>query len=123
MGIVTGLAGLVLGAVAAWQLARGFAAAEMSRLRTRLEERIGFWQGETERARVHAAQVAERTAAWVAGCQQGRDDVLSLARALGQHTAQAGSSSSVASSSPLPTSSGPSCTSCPTRSATPRHKP
>jgi hypothetical protein len=89
MGIVTGLAGLVIGAVAAWQLRRGFAAAEISRLRTRLEEGIGFWQGEAERARADAAQVAERTAAWVAGCQQGRDDVLSLVRALAQHTAQA----------------------------------
>jgi hypothetical protein len=29
-----------------------------------------------------AAQVTERTAAWVAGCDQGREDVLSLARAL-----------------------------------------
>jgi hypothetical protein len=90
MGIVTVLAGLVTGAVAAWQLARGLAAVEMSRLRARLEEQIGFWQGATERARAEAAQVAERTAAWVAGCQQGRDDVLSLARALAQHTAQAG---------------------------------
>jgi hypothetical protein len=89
MDILAGLGGLVIGAVAAWWLARGYAVAEMSRLQTRLEERIGFWQGETERARANAAQVAERTAAWVAGCQQGRDDVLSLARALGQHTAQA----------------------------------
>ena len=61
----------------------------MSRLRTRLEERIGFWPGETERARANAAQVAERTAAWVADCQQGRGDVLSLARALGQQAARA----------------------------------
>jgi hypothetical protein len=89
MGILAGLAGLVIGAVAAWQLARGYAAAEMNRLRTRLEEQIGFWQGETERARASAAQVAERTAAWVAGCQQGRDDVLSLARALAQPITQA----------------------------------
>ena len=86
MGILTGLAGLVIGAVAAWQLARGYAAADMNRLRTQLEERIGFWQGETERARANAAQVTERTAAWVAGCQQGREDVISVARALAQHT-------------------------------------
>lgn len=85
MGILTGLAGLVIGAVAAWQLARGYAAADMNRLRTQLEERIGFWQGETERARANAAQVTERTAAWVAGCQQGREDVISVARALAQH--------------------------------------
>ena len=84
MGILTGLAGLVIGAVAAWQLARGYAAADMNRLRTQLEERIGFWQGETERARANAAQVTERTAAWVAGCQQGREDVISVARALAQ---------------------------------------
>ncbi|HEY6297389.1 MAG TPA: hypothetical protein VIX15_17150 [Streptosporangiaceae bacterium] len=90
MGIVTGLAGLVIGAVAAWQFARGLAAAEMSRLRARSDEQIAFWQGETERARADAAQVAERNAAWVAGCQQGRDDLLSLARALAQHTAPAG---------------------------------
>jgi uncharacterized small protein (DUF1192 family) len=89
MDIVTGLAGLVIGAVAAWQLARRVGTTEMSRLQTELEERIAFWQGETERARANAAQVAERTAAWVAGCRRGRDEVLSLARALIQHTAQA----------------------------------
>lgn len=89
MDIVTGLAGLVIGAVAAWQLARGYAAAEMNRLRARLEERIGYWQSEAELARASATQVTERTAAWVAGCQQGRDDVLSLARVLAQHATQA----------------------------------
>ena len=50
----------MIGAVAAGQLGRRYAAAEMNRLRARLEERIGFWQGETERARANAAQVAER---------------------------------------------------------------
>jgi hypothetical protein len=89
MIIFAGLAGLVIGAVAAWQLGRRYAAAEMNRLRARLDERIGFWQGETERARANAAQVAERTAAWADGCQQGREDVLSLARALAQHITQA----------------------------------
>ncbi len=90
MYIVIGLAGLVIGAVAGWRLARGYSAAEINRLRTRLEERIGYWQSETERARASAAQVADRTAAWVAGCQQGREDVLSLARTLAQHPTQAG---------------------------------
>ena len=86
MSILAGIAGLVLGAAVTWQVARGQAAAEMSRLRARLEQRIGFWQGETERARASAAQVTERTAAWVAGCRQGRQDVLSVARALGPNT-------------------------------------
>lgn len=86
MNILAGLAGLVIGAAVTWQVAQGYAAAEMSRLRTRLEQRIGFWQGETERARASAAQVTERTAAWVAGCRQGRQDVLSVARALAPNT-------------------------------------
>jgi hypothetical protein len=82
MDIVTGLAGLLIGASAACLVTWRSATAEMSRLRARLEERVSFWQGETERARASAAQVTERTAAWVAGCEQGREDVLSLARAL-----------------------------------------
>lgn len=82
MVILAGLAGVVLGAVAAWQLARGRAAAERSQLRAQLEERISYWQGETERARDIADRVSEQTAAWVAGCQRGREEVLSLTRVL-----------------------------------------
>jgi hypothetical protein len=89
MDILAGLAGLVAGAVMAWQLVRWRAAAELSRLRAQMDERIGYWQDETERARATASRLSERTAAWVAGCQQGREDVLSLARALAQHGAQA----------------------------------
>ena len=87
MNILTGLTGLVIGTVAAWQVARGWAAAELSHLRAYFEEQIGYWQGEAERAKIHAAQLSEQTAAWVAGCQQGREDVLSVARALAQRPA------------------------------------
>lgn len=90
MDILTGFAGLMIGAVAAWQLVQWRAAAELTRLRMRMDERICYWQDETERARAAAAQLSERTAAWVAGCQQGREDVLSLARALAQHDTRAG---------------------------------
>jgi len=84
MIILAGLAGVILGAVAAWQLARGRAVAERSELRAQLEERISYWQGETERARASADRVSEQTAAWVAGYQQGREEVLSLTRVLAQ---------------------------------------
>lgn len=84
MAILAGLIGLLTGAFAAGLVTRRRAAAEMRWLRARLEERVGFWQGETERARASAAQAAERTAAWAAGCQQGREDLLSLARTLAQ---------------------------------------
>lgn len=59
--------------------------------RARLEDQIGYWQGEAERAKIRTAQLSEKTAAWVAGCQQGRKDVLSVARALAQHATQNGS--------------------------------
>jgi hypothetical protein len=90
MDILVGLAGLVIGAAAAWQFAGRRAAAETGRLRARLEERVSYWQGEGERARATAARVSEETAAWVAGCQQGREDLLSLARVLAQPPARAG---------------------------------
>jgi hypothetical protein len=82
MDILTGLTGLMIGAVVAWGLARGLTAGKMSRLRAQLQARIDHWQDETERARAHAARVGEQAAAWAAGCQQGREDVMSLARAL-----------------------------------------
>ena len=62
MGIVAGLAGLVIGAVTAWQIVQWRTDAELARLRAQLEQ----------------------MAAWVAGCQQGREDVLSLAREMAQ---------------------------------------
>jgi hypothetical protein len=90
MGTLAGLTGLLVGAVAAWQFGRARAAAELRRLQARLEERIRYWQDETERARATASRLTEQTAAWVAGCQQGREDVLSVARTLSQHGSQAG---------------------------------
>jgi hypothetical protein len=84
MDILTWLAGLTIGAVAAWQVARGYAAADLSRLRARLQEQIGYWQDQAERANLRAGQLSEQTAAWAAGCQQGREDVLAAARALTQ---------------------------------------
>jgi hypothetical protein len=82
MDILTGITGLMIGATAAWALARGRAAGKMSRLRAQLQARIGYWQDEAERARAHAARTGEQAAAWAAGCQQGREDVMSLARVL-----------------------------------------
>jgi len=90
MDIVAGLIGMLTGAFVVGLATRRYAAREMSRLQARLEERVSFWQGETERARTSAAQVTERTAAWVAGCEQGRQDMLSLARTCGAISEAAG---------------------------------
>jgi hypothetical protein len=67
MDVFAGLVGLLIGAAAAWSL---------------VAPRIAYWRSETERARANVARIAEQAAAYAAGCQQGRDDVLSLARVL-----------------------------------------
>jgi hypothetical protein len=64
MEILAGLTGLMIGGAAAWELARRHAAGEMSRLRAQLQEQIGYWQDEAERARANAARVSEKAAAW-----------------------------------------------------------
>jgi hypothetical protein len=88
MDILTGFVGLSIGAVAAWRLARARGDEEVSRLRAQWEERIAHWRSETERARARAARTAEQAAAWAAGCQQGRADLLSLTRALARQAAE-----------------------------------
>ena len=84
MAVVAGLAGLLIGTAAAWVYARCRAAAEVSRLQAHLAARIGYWQDEAERAKASAARAEERAAAWAAGYQQGREDVLALARGISE---------------------------------------
>lgn len=81
MTVVAGLAGLLIGAATAWVLARCRAAAELSHLQAHLAARAGYWRDEAERAKASAARSAEQAATWADGYQQGREDVLSLARA------------------------------------------
>lgn len=82
MEILTGFAGLVLGAFIAWEIARGYAAEEMKSLWSRSEEKVRYWRAEAEHAKAAAAQAEELLVAWRDGCQQGRQDALSLARSL-----------------------------------------
>lgn len=89
MDILAVLTALVIGATLAWGLAQARAGAEMSRLRARHHAHIAYWQDEAERARAHAASLGEQAAAWSAGCQQGREDVVSIAHALVHHLARA----------------------------------
>jgi len=89
MVALAALSGLLLGAAVAWRVALAWANAEVSRVRARMQDQIGYWQDQAERARVSASHVAEQTTAWVAGCRQGREEVLSLARALARHGPEA----------------------------------
>ena len=90
MDILTGLAGLMIGAVAAWAFTLRHTAREMSQLRAQLQARIAYWQDETERARASTARVGEQAAAWAAGSQQGREEVISIVHALAHHATESG---------------------------------
>ena len=80
------VAGIVIGGAVAWYLGLERADAEIKCLRSELEGQISYWQDRHRGAAAHAARLAEQTAAWMAGCQQGRDDMLSLTRALANRT-------------------------------------
>jgi uncharacterized small protein (DUF1192 family) len=90
MDILTGFAGLMVGAVAAWAFTRGHAAGKLSQLQTQLQARIAYWQDETERARANTARVGEHAAAWAAGYQEGREGVISVVHALAHHATESG---------------------------------
>ena len=91
MVVLAGLSGLLIGA--GCLAGRAGVGRHGGRVRARMQDQIGYWQDQTERARASAARAAEQTAAWVAGCRQGREDVLSLARSMARHCPGAGEGS------------------------------
>jgi hypothetical protein len=68
----------IIAAVAAWGFTLRRATHDIDRLEAASRIEVAYWKNETARARAHAAQVAQDKAAWAAGCQQGRDDVISV---------------------------------------------
>ena len=82
MEVAAGFAGLLISAAITWVLTRCRTAAKASHLQAHLAARIGYWQDEAERAKASAARAEERSAAWAAGYQQGREDVLALSRGI-----------------------------------------
>ena len=76
---------MIMAAVIAWGCTMVFVATRHSRLRdeiVRVEQlarrEIQHWKDEAARARTHAAQLARDKETWVAGCKQGRDDVIGV---------------------------------------------
>ena len=87
--------GAVAGFVISWQSARSRARAEMRRELTRarvdMRREVNHWQEAAARANAEAARVAREAEAFKAGCQSGREDVISIVPLLvaaQQHPAQ-----------------------------------
>jgi hypothetical protein len=77
-GALETLGWAIIAAVAAWGFTLRRAAQHIGRLESANRTEVAYWKTETARARAHAAQVTQDKAAWTAGCQQGRDDVISV---------------------------------------------
>jgi hypothetical protein len=78
MGVLETMFWAIIAAVAAWGFTLRRAAQHIDRLEAAHRTEVAHWKNETARARAHAAQVTQDKAAWAAGCQQGRDDVISV---------------------------------------------
>jgi hypothetical protein len=78
VNILMTIAWAVIAAVAAWGATLARASAAISRNEAACRREIRYWQADAARARAHAAQLAQHTATWKAGCKQGRDDVISI---------------------------------------------
>jgi hypothetical protein len=77
-GALETIAWAIIAAVATWGFTLRRAAQDIGRLAAANRTEVAYWKNETARARAHAAQVTQGKAAWAAGCQQGRDDVISV---------------------------------------------
>ena len=93
MDIIAGLSGLLIGAVIAWQLAQGMAAAEMSRSGRGCTNRSVTGKRRPNEPGPARPGSPSRRPPGPPGCEQGREDVLSLTRALAQHITQPGDGS------------------------------
>ena len=96
MDIIAGLSGLLIGAVVAWLLAQGMAAAEMSRA-PGAHARTGpsLARGDRTSQGQHGPDLRADGRLGRLAAQQGREDVLSLTRALAQHITQPGDGSTL----------------------------
>ncbi|HXC65467.1 MAG TPA: hypothetical protein VNZ67_13980 [bacterium] len=74
--------GAAAGLVISWQSARSRARAEMrrevARIRADMRQEVSHWQEAADRANAEAARIAREAEAFKAGCQSGREDVISI---------------------------------------------
>jgi hypothetical protein len=78
MALLILLIGATVGlAVGRW-LTRRLAAATLSRAEAEMRRELSYWQEAAARASAEAARIAREAEAYKAGCQHGREDVISI---------------------------------------------
>jgi hypothetical protein len=72
------IAWAAIAAVVVWAIMSVRTSATMTRLEAKMRDEIAYWQDETSRARIHAAQIARDTAMRADAWKAGRDDVIAI---------------------------------------------
>jgi hypothetical protein len=78
MTMLTLLLGVGVGIVVGRWLARRRAAATLAYAEAAMRKELAHWQEAAERATAEAARVGREAEAYKAGCQHGREDVISI---------------------------------------------
>lgn len=68
----------VIAAVIVWAIMKVQTSTAMTRLEAETRDEIAYWQDETSRARVQAAQIAREAAIRADAWKAGRDDVIAI---------------------------------------------
>jgi len=78
MAVLILIIGFGIGAAVGWWRGLARSGDAIARSRAAMAHEIRHWQEAAARATAEAARVAQEARAWTAGCQQGRDDVISV---------------------------------------------
>jgi hypothetical protein len=68
----------IIAAVIVWAIMKVRTSADMARLEADTRDEIAYWQDETSRARVQAAQIVREAAIRADAWKAGRDDVIAI---------------------------------------------
>jgi hypothetical protein len=78
MAVLETIGWALLAATAAWILAIGASLGALSRYRAAMQQEVRHWKAEANREAALTAQLKQEIEMWSKGCQQGRDDVISI---------------------------------------------
>jgi hypothetical protein len=78
MTVLYSITWAIIAAVTVWAIMKARASAAMSHLEAEMRDEIVYWQDETSRARVQAAQVTRDAAIRAYAWKAGRDDVIAI---------------------------------------------
>jgi hypothetical protein len=78
MGVLSIIGWSFVAAITAWGITLSWAKLELAHRHSVMQQDVRYWYAEAIKARDLAAQLKQEIATWSKGCQQGREDVMSI---------------------------------------------